>query len=449
MILLKGIRFVLLLMAITCLGLLVIDNPGTVKFEWLGYNMKLPIGMFIAVFLLSFIALNFFVNIMKFIWSLPQIYFAKIGKKKLQKGRGLLLDGLSAIAAGQNEEAKEIISVASEMIADDDLTEFIAAQASYMINDEENTTRRYLSLIKNKRTSFLGLRGLLMQAKDRGDYHLAQEYINKSIAIRPDSPWLQSEYLNNSVKLAQKGVFTENDKNRLIKYIPKNLWQRHKAMISWLKLQSNLPINYFEQEKLHLKIFDLAPDWTYNVKKLVDLYIKIGSLSKAQKIIMESFKKQPHRILSELWDTVFCELQPIDRYKTLEKLVNGQESHPESQFSLAQSAIKAQLWGQAEKHLDQFLSNGMTKKGCILMADLVEKKHPANFDLIKEWWMRAAQINVDYSWQCNCCQSSYDKWKLICDNCQEIDKVFWQQTASVISNQIKGELESTKLAHVV
>lgn len=450
MALLKGIKFIFIFGLFCVLGFFIFNNPGSASFEWMGYSVKVPIGLFIASLFLVLVLASVFLNVLKFFCSLPQTYLSVLKKKKTQKSKSLLIDGLSAIAAGQNQEAKEIMKLTSEVIpTDDDLTQFVAAQASYMIGDEENATRMYLNLLKNKRTSFLGLRGLLMQAKERNDYNLTQEYINKSIAIRPDSPWLQSEYLINSIRLAQKGIFSENEKNKLLKYIPKDLWHKHKAMIYWLKLQSNLPISYSDREDLHLKIFSFAPEWILNVKKLAELYIKMSSFSKAQKIIMDSFKKTPHRILGELWDIVFSDLQPMDRYRTMEKLVSGNEMHAESQYSLAQSAIKAQLWGQAEKHLDQFLSYGVTKTGCLLMAELMEKKYPTQPELSREWLQRAAQINSDYNWQCNNCSSTYGDWHLICSNCNEIDKIFWQQNFQSKLLSKEESITLNKLSHVV
>lgn len=448
MILLKGLRFIFILSFFSVLGFFLANYPGSVKADWFGYSITVPMGLFVAATVLLFILCNTLLTTWKLIWSLPQKYLERIHKKRIQKGYNLLVDGLSAIAAGQNDEAKEIMSLATELIPDDSLTQFIAAQASYMTGDEEGAIRQYLALIKNRRTSFLGFRGLLMQAKERGDYHLAQEYINKSLALRPDSPWLQTEYLSNAIKLAQKGVFAEIEKNKLVKYVPKTLWHRHKAMLYWLKLQSNLPINHLERERLHLKVLELAPDWIYNVKQLVELYIRNDFLSKAQKIIQESFKKTPHRILGELWDTVFCDMQPVDRYRTMEKLVSGNEEHPESQFSLAESAIKAQLWGQAEKHLDQFLSHGLTRTGCNLMAELTEKRYPTQFDLAREWWKKSAQVTADYTWQCTSCHSLHNKWDLICNNCQEVDQIYWQQS-STPHRTIKGEIENVRLANVV
>ena len=301
---------------------------------------------------------------------------------------------------------------------------------------------------KDRRTSFLGLRGLILQAKDREDHKLVQEYINKALAIRPDSPWLQREYLLNTVLLAQKGIFPKTDKNKITKYVSKVQWSRHLAMLSWLKLQNTPSLASNEKEKLHLNIFDLAPDWTENVHQLVEHYIRHQSFSKAQKLLIDSFKQHPHRTLGLLWDSVFHEMEPVDRYRAMEKLVASQEDHPESQFCLASSAMKAQLWGQAKEHLDNLLSHGYTRTGCNLMADLMELQHPAQFDLASEWWHRASQISSDYEWQCNSCHNHFDKWQLICSNCLAVDQIYWQETSSP-QRHVKGDIETTRICQVV
>ena len=448
MALIKGLRFFIALSVLCVIGILITSYPGEVKFNWFDYSISLPIGLFLACLVIVFAIIASLYNFWKWIWNLPQNYLIYLQKKRTQRGNNLLIDGLSAIAAGQNQEAKEVIAVACELLPDNPLTQFIAAQASYMTGDAETATRQYMSMQKDRRTSFLGLRGLILQAKDKEDNKLAQEYINKALSIRPDSPWLQDEYLLNTIYLAQKGIFPKAEKNKLTKYVSKTQWSRHQAMLNWLHLQNKNTLTSSEKEKLHLKIFDLAPDWTENVQQLVEYYIHHQSFSKAQKLLIDSFKQHPHRALGVLWDSVFHEMEAVDRYRAMEKLVASQENHPESQFCLASSAMKAQLWGQAKEHLDNLLTHGYTRTGCNLMAELMELQHPTQFDLAREWLHKAAQISSDYEWQCNSCRNHFDKWQLICSNCSSIDQIYWQETSSP-QRQVKGDIETTRICQVV
>jgi len=153
-------------------------------------------------------------------------------------------------------------------------------------------------------------------------------------------------------------------------------------------------------------------------------------------------------VLGLLWDLVFHEMEPVDRYRTMEKLIANQEDHPESQISLASSAMKAQLWGQAKEHLDHLLSHGYTRTGCNLMAELMERQYPAQFDLAREWWQRASQVSADYEWQCNSCHGHFSSWQLICNYCQTVDQVYWQQTASP-QRLVKGDIEMARISHAV
>lgn len=427
---LKGLRFFLGLSVICIIGVLLVSYPGDVKFDWFGYSVTLPVGLFIACLFTVFCFFYLAISIWKWLWSLPSTYLKNLQKKRGQRANSLLIDGLSAIAAGQNQEAKEIIEVASELLPDNPLVQFIAAQASYTTGDEETAIKQYSTLLKEKRTAFLGLKGLILQAKNKDDHRLAQEYIEKAIQLRPDSPWIQDEYLASAVYLAQKGIFPKSEKNKSTKYISKQRLARHQAIIYWLKLQGGQYLNVSEKEKLHLKIFELAPDWTLNVQNLVEYYLSNQSYSKAQKILLDAFKYHPHRALGALWDSVFHELEPIDRYRTMEKLIISQENHPESLVSLTIGAMKAQLWGQAKEHLDHLLSFGYTRTSCNLMAELMELQHPENFDFAREWWQRASQIAADYEWQCNSCHSSFSNWQPVCNHCKSIDQIYWQQTAA-------------------
>lgn len=448
MIIIKSLRFLIAFSILCVLGILITSYPGEVKFDWLDYSVSLPIGLFIASLLILFCLIISFYNLWKWLWNLPQNYLAYLQKKRSQKEINLLIEGLSAIAAGQDYEAKEIIAVASELFPDNLLTQFISAQASYITGDDETASRLYTSMLKDRRTNFLGLRGLMLQAKNREDYKLAQEYIIKAISLRPDSPWLQEEYFINSVFLAQKGFFPQSEKNKLTKYISKAKWSRYLAMLHWIKLQNTSIISDTEREKLHLKIFESAPDWTTNIIKLAEYYIQHESFSKAQKLITEAFKIFPHRTLGTLWDSVFHEMEAIDRYRAMEKLVNTQENHPESLFCLASSAVKAQLWGQAKEHLDKLLSQGYTRTGCNLMAELMELQYPEKFELAREWWIKASQTFSDYEWQCRECSHHFDQWKLVCEHCSSIDKIRWQESSSY-QEHIKSNEEIIQICQVV
>ena len=131
----KGLRFFLSLSIICVIGILITSYPGEINLEWFGYTITLPIGLFIACILLLFGILTSFINLWKFLWNCPQNYIKNLQKKRISRANNLLIDGLSAIVAGQNQEAKEIIGVACECLPESPLTQFIAAQTSYMIGD--------------------------------------------------------------------------------------------------------------------------------------------------------------------------------------------------------------------------------------------------------------------------------------------------------------------------
>lgn len=430
MILIKSLRFLIMFGLFCILGILMTSYPGEAKFTWFDYSVSLPIGLFISALLIIFSLLIYFYRIWNWAWRLPQHYFSYLQKKRVQKGSNLLIEGLSAIAAGQNQEAKEIIATASELLPDNPLSQFIAAQASYITGDEETATKHYLSLQKDRRTHFLGLHGLILQAKNKKDYKIAQEYITNGLSLRPDSPWLQNEYFLTTIHLAQKGIFPQTEKSHLAKYVPKERWLRHQAMLAWLKLKNTPLLSSAEREKLHLKIFEIAPDWTENIVQLVSHYIQIESFSKAQKLLMDAFKLYPHRSLGVLWDAVFFEMEALDRYRTMEKLVSSQENHPESLFCLAASAMRAQLWGQAKEYLDKLLNHRYTKTACNLMAELMERQHPEKFELAREWWQKASKASDDDEWQCTECSHFSSQWELVCNHCGSIDKICWQETSS-------------------
>ena len=50
---------------------------------------------------------------------------------------------------------------------------------------------------------------------------------------------------------------------------------------------------------------------------------------------------------------------PLARAGRIEKLVAGATDHPESRLALAETALSAELWGQARSRLEPLLDKGV------------------------------------------------------------------------------------------
>lgn len=444
---LSNIKFFLQLL-LFC-GLLVFLNifPGQVQGDWFGYRVTAPIAILIVVIFLLLAVLSVIYRLWRNLWGIPEAYQNFLLRKKKIKGHQLLVDGLTAIAAGQPKEAHEFVELARELIPDYPLTLFVAAQSSYITGDQDSANQYFNRMLKDQRLMFLGLKGLITQAKDRQDFFAVREFLLQAHRIRPDSPWILNEVLRNDIMLAKKGSIYVLDKTTVPKYLDKWVWQRHQAAIAWLKAQHNIKsLSLDGLENLYQTVHDNAKDLVLPAIKLAEIFIQKQQNSKAQKVIMSTYKRNPHRALAKVWESTNTKNNDeVEVYRFLEKLTDLSPNHYESLIIIAQAGINARLWGQAKQHLNKLLDICETQFGCKLMATLEELQNPQqNLDKVRYWWQRALSAGLDSQWYCRNCNAVFVEWDIICNHCGVVDQIDW------ITQTVSGKVfEQAENCHVL
>jgi HemY protein len=410
---------------------LLISFPGEITLQWMGYHLHMPIGVMIIVVLAATALLIVFHNIWHSFLQIPASYNKKMEESRQLKADKALVEGITAIAAGDFQQAQQLSEKALELNALQPLNALVSAQAAYMKGDLEKAAKYFAQMSQNPSTAFLGLRGLILHARQKEDWHRVNELLRKAFALKPSSPWVLQEILQTDILLQHTDHVSLADKLGVQKYLTKVRFNRYKALINWQKAeQASITKDINEFQKYASKALELAPDLIEVAVRLSDSYVKTKQFNKAQKILMSTYRQLPHPDLAMAWKKTSPKADSVEYYSSLDKLIGKHLGKHESLLIMAEAALNAKLWGQAREHLTVALKKRMTRRACRLMAELEEAEHPSNLQEIKMWWHKITIAENDAAWVCKSCQTVSQKWKPFCESCSAVDQIEWMQNGS-------------------
>lgn len=410
---------------------LLISFPGEMTLQWMGYHLHMPIGIMIIIVLAATALLIIFHNIWQSFLQIPASYNKKMEESRKFKADKSLVEGITAIAAGDFQQAQELSEKALELNAIQPLNVLVSAQAAYMKGDMEKAAKYFAQMSQNPSTAFLGLRGLILHARQKEDWHRVNELLRKAFALKPSSPWVLQEILQTDILLQHTDHVSLADKLGVQKYLTKDRFSRYKALINWQKAeQASILKDTNEFQKYACRALELAPDLVDVAVRLADSFVQTKQFNKAQKILISTYCQLPHPDLAMAWKKTFPKADYVEYYSSLDKLIGKHEKKYESLLILAEAALNAKLWGQAREHLSDALKNYMTRRVCRLMAELEEAEHPANLQEIKMWWHKITTAENDTAWVCKSCHATSHKWKPYCESCSAVDQIEWVQNGA-------------------
>lgn len=437
---LRGFIFFIKLTILVGLGALLAQHPGEAHLTWFGYRINMSMGILLAGVLFGVAALLLLMGAWRSLWRLPVMWAERRKRQRQRKGEAALLEGLSAIAAEEFSEARHLAKRAITFNAQQPLSFFLSAQAAYMSGKFEEAHAHFLQMSKNHETAFLGLRGLILQARQTDNWEQMRQLLQEAMSIRPKSPWVLQQLLELDLRL---GSFDKAsmvvEQMQLRHLITKPESRRRQALIHWMKAEAAEIAgdeNLFAQTaaSAHYE----APEISTIAIRLAQYYHKMGKTSKAQKLVMGTYAHCPHPGFAHLLLAFSPDASPLDQYREMEKLVEGAPNHPESLYILAQAAKAAKLWGQSRHYLTLLKSVSYSQRVCHLMAEVEELENPHQANQAQEWRERATTAPADPTWVCGSCHILTPLWYPVCPACEGFDQIAWgSPTASPSSGNLK------------
>lgn len=407
----------------------LVQNPGGVRVDWLGWRLETPFALFLLVIVIAlWIAAVGWRAALTAVRA-PFSFWRHRSAHRHEEGYRALVQGMAAVAVGDGEEAKRLAREADRLLREPSLTRLLSAQAAALSGDAAAAARYFAALRDDQETAFIGLVGLMRLADARGDDAHVLELAEEAHKLRPTSVQVATTRIFGLARAARwaeaQAALYDAVKRGLI---PRPEGRRHRAAL--LIERSRLAETQAESLDLAAKARESQPDFVPAIVAEATLLGATGRKDKARKLVGDQWKVAPHPDLAEamrrLWEGESASIMLLKIQSMVEKLPD----HSESRLAVAETALEGDFWGEARAQLSALDHEDVGPRACALWARLEEGEH-GNVTAARQWLERAAYAPSDPAWTCDSCGAVAAKWMATCGNCGAFDTVGWTRPPRV------------------
>lgn len=436
---LRALWFILKIAVLIAIALWLAGQPGDISLHWFDYKVDAALGLVLAgLFILILVCLSLY-RFIRAIADIPAIFARRRAITRRDKAYQSLTKGLSAVAAGDARTAVKMSRKVRGLINDHSgLPLLLEAQAAQLEGREDEALALFHRLSESKDAGFLGVRGLLSAALERGDNVRALAFARKGLDMFPRQPWL----LDMTLKL-ETGA-------REFPEALKTLRKAEKAgTITGPDIKSaRVAIAHIEADRLaregHARealsktkaAYDLDRAFVPSIQRLAEMYLAEGKRRSAVLVLERGWKAAPHPDLAVLWLNAAPKASEGSAPRMIawgERLTRAHPTHPESLFLMAQIAARVKLWGEAREYLRKIEALGEADKRTYQLWATLEDQHGAESDTnaAAALTLKAAEAPPAKSWVCRETGKIYARWEPIAEPHGGFNTMVWERPGTV------------------
>jgi HemY protein len=431
----------------------LLDRPGTVVLDWLGYRVETSIAVLIGLVSSIAFATAQGYRIWLFLCRAPSQMTEAWRQRRKQQGYKALTKGMVAVSAGDAEEAIRSLKRVEVLLNEPPLTMLLSAQAAQLNGDEKAAETFFKAMVENSETEFLGIRGLLGQAVKRDDTEEAINLAQRAYQLQPKSEWAGNHLFGLQTRM---GLWLDaritSEKLVLNKTIAKSEGKIRKAVLFY---QLGLDAKALGEEGVAFDQFKKAVDsdltFAPAISAYADALIKKNQKKKALMLIKKTWSLAPHPSLLEIYWRACDGAEGLERVRQTDQLSKLNSGHIESQVALVRAHLDLALWGEARHQLESIEKknpDALDSRICCLWAELEEGEHG---DIVKAhaWLSRASSVDSQAAWVCRECGNTVADWMLNCGNCGSFNAFCWRRPLNVSGLSDQSSVSSQKVLAVV
>jgi HemY protein len=396
---------VLLFLALLCLASLglawLANQPGQVDLTLAGYHVETSLIWALGGVVALAIVIALLWGIIRFVFRIPSLVSLAKRARRREKGFAALSRGMVAVGSGDVRAASRHAAEAHRLIGAEPLTRLLRAQAAQLAGDRAGAEIAFKGMLEDSHTHALGLRGLHLEARRRGDHEAALEYAaqaHKHAAL----PWAGQAILDDRAAHGDwAGALAIVETNASAKLIDKSAANRLRAILKTAIAQERAEREPQAALALAQEATRLAPGLVPAAALNGRLTAAGGDYRRASRILEAAYAKVPHPDLA----AVYLRMRPgdsaADRLTRARSLARLAPNDPESRLTVARAALEARDFAGARTAIAPLLdpdspSGRPSVRTCLLMADLEETQGAPG--AVREWLARAARAPRDRAW---------------------------------------------------
>ncbi|MBM6593751.1 heme biosynthesis protein HemY [Microvirga pudoricolor] len=405
------------------------DRPGTVLVTFGGYEVQTSVSVAAIALIGVAIALALLWAVVSGLLNLPsRLTFASRARRR-SRGYQAVSRGMVAVGAGDPVSARRYANEAQRLLGSEPLTLLLRAQAAQISGNRQAAEDAFTQMMEEDETRVLGLRGLFVEARRRGDAIAAREYAGEAARLAPAAAWAGEAVLEAlCAERDWRGALSAVERRASLGLLDKPTAKRHRAVLLAADALDRVERDRAGALASAQDAVKLAPGLVPAAGLAGKLLSDRGDLRRAAKILEAAWRSQPHPELAE----VYVNLRPgdsaLDRLKRAETLLRLSDG-PEGRLAVARSALEAREFGRARSVLEPLLAERPSMRVCLLMSDLEQAEHGAT-GRGREWLARATRAPRDPAWIADGIVS--DQWAPISPVTGRIDAFAWEAPPDVL-----------------
>jgi HemY protein len=394
------IRLLVLLAILVVLafgGTWLAERPGAIVMTVEGRQIQMTLGVGAALLAAIVVAAVVLWSVLRFLLRLPGLLSFTNKARRRARGFAAVSRGMVAVGAGDPRSAKRHASDASRLLGDDEpLALLLKAQTAQMTGDRGSAEGAFRQMLDEPETRVLGLRGLFVEARRKGDFAAARAYAAEAARLAPSVSWAGEAVLEYQCS-EQDWTGALATLERASRGFDKAALRRQRAVLltaDAISRQEREPDAALARAQEALK---LAPDLVPAAVLAGRLLSRRGDYRKASKTIEASWKLTPHPELADAYVHVRPGDSARDRVARAQKLQGLRPQAAEGRVALAEAALAGRDFPLVRQALAPLLEGRPSISVCLLMADLAEADETANGS-VREWLARASRAPRDPAW---------------------------------------------------
>jgi len=342
-----------LCVAAAALGVVwLVDRPGTITVEWLGYQVETSalVGALAIVALVVLLILLW--GLLRYLFSRPAAITAYARERRKRQGYDALSRGLLAIGVGDRALAQRYAGIAARNLPREPLTGLLKAQAAQLKGDKTAARRAFEAMLDDPETHLLGVRGLFLEAKRSNDNAAAQALADQAVKSDPKLGWGVNALFDLQARAGDfKGALDTLAIARQNGHVEPDVAVRRRAVLLTAEAREREVSNPDKALALASEALRLAPSLVPAAVIAGRILASKGESRAASRLISRTWKLSPHPDLALVYVYAKPGEPPRERVKRAKHLASLAPNDIEGPIAVANAAIEAHEWHEGRDAL--------------------------------------------------------------------------------------------------
>ena len=406
----------------------VLVTFGGTEFVLTPIALVLGLIVLLAALWVLFLLVGFLVSVFRFINGDDTAVTRYFRRNREKRGYEALGDSIIALASGDGREATAKAQAAEKYLGRPGVTDVVLAQAAEAAGDRDRAMEAYKRLVRDDRTRFVGVRGLMRQKLEEGDTETGLKLAQKAFALKPRHVETQDTLL----RLQAKEEDWEGARRVLMAKLksgslPKDVYKRREAVLSLADARARLSEGKPDQARAEaLEANRLSPHLVPAAVLAARMHIEAGEKRRAAKVLRTAWQKSHHPDLAAAFADIEPNETPDARVKRFGPLLKLDPDAPETRMLETELHLAAEDFPAARRALGTVAETHPTARSLSLMA-AIERGEGASEAVVRGWLAKALGASRGPQWVCGNCGTVHGTWVPVCTSCEAFDTLSWTE----------------------